>query len=66
MTLPPDRPRTSDVALMLFAVGMLIFGSPARALWANSGRNWLTPFGLWLLLLLVAAAAARTRKSDDS
>jgi len=50
---------------MLFAIGMLIFASPARALWANSGRHWLTAFGLWLLLLLVAAAAARTRKSDD-
>ena len=65
MTLPPDRPRTSDVALMLFGVGVLIFGSAARTLWANSERHWLTPFGLWLLLLVVAAAVARTRKSDD-
>jgi len=65
MTLPPDRPRTSDVALMLFAVGVLIFVSAARILWASPERHWLTPFGLWLVLLLVAGAAARTRKSDD-
>jgi len=50
---------------MLFAVGMLIFVSAARTLWASPERHWLTPFGLWLVLLLVAAAAARTRKSDD-
>ena len=50
---------------MLFAVGVLIFGSPARVLWANPERHWLTPFGLWLVLVLVAAAAARPRKSDD-
>jgi hypothetical protein len=65
MTLPPDRPRSSDVALLLLGVGLLIFVSPARALWANPERHWLTPFALWLLLIALTIAVSRRRKSHD-
>lgn len=65
MTLPPDRPRSSDVALLLFGVGLLIFVSPARVLWANPERHWLTPFALWLLLIVVAIGVSLRRKSHD-
>ena len=65
MTLPPDRPRSSDVALLLFGVGLLIFVSRARVLWANSERHWLTPFALWLLLIVVAIGVSLRRKSND-
>ncbi len=65
MTLPPDRPRSSDVALLLFGVGLLIFVSPARVLWANPERHWLTPFALWLLLIVVALGISLRRKRHD-
>jgi hypothetical protein len=65
MTLPPDRPRSSDVALLLFGVGLLIFVSPARVLWANPVRHWLTPFALWLLLIVVSIGVSLRRKSHD-
>src|SRR5260370_17844705 len=65
MTLPPDRPRSSDVALLLFGVGLLIFISPARVLWANPERHWLTPFALWLFLIVVATGFAFLSATPD-
>jgi hypothetical protein len=65
MTLPPDRPRSSDVALLLFGVGLLIFVSRVRLLWANPERHWLTPFALWLLLIVAAIGVFLRRKSND-
>lgn len=65
MALSPERNRTSDLALLVFGVGVLVLVSPARALWA-AGQHWWIPFGLWLALIAPAAWIGRRRKSRDA
>jgi len=65
MALLPERNRTSDLALLLFAVGTLALVSPARNLWA-AGRFWLLPFLLWLALIAAAAWIGRRRRGRDA
>lgn len=65
MALQPDRGRTSDLALLLFGVGLVIFVSRARIVWADGRKHWLLPFVLWLGLIALGAWAAWRRKSRD-
>ncbi len=65
MALLPERNRTTDLALLLFGVGVLVLVSPARNLWAT-GRAWFVPFALWLALIAAAGWIGRRKRSRDA
>ena len=65
MPLQPDRSRSSDLALLLFVICVVVFVSRARIWWADAHQPWLLPFGLWLGLIALGAWAAWRRKSRD-
>jgi hypothetical protein len=58
-----DRNRPSEVALLLFSVGAIVFVSRARFFWAT-GQNWLLPFALWLGLVGLAAWTTSWRRKS--
>jgi hypothetical protein len=58
-----DRNRPSEVALLLFSVGAIVFVSRARFFWAN-GQHWLLPFALWLALVVLAASTTSWRRKS--
>jgi len=60
MAAPSDpRTRIAEPALWLFGLGVLIFVSRARFVWANGAHGWLVPFALWLLLIVLGAVVNR-------
>jgi len=65
MPLQPERSRSSDLALLLFGIGVVVFVSRARIWWADAQQHWLLPFGLWLGLIALGGWAAWRRKSRD-
>jgi hypothetical protein len=56
---PPPGDRKRDISLLVFGVALLVFASPLRAVWADEGRPWYLPFGLWLLVTLLTYTATR-------
>jgi len=46
-------------AALIGGVGMLLYATPLRSLWAQPGSAWYLPFVLWALLIVAAAANAR-------
>jgi hypothetical protein len=60
MPTPADhRKRIVEPALWVFGLGVLIFASRARLMWAEGTRAWLWPFGLWLALIVIGAVVNR-------
>ncbi|HXX29893.1 MAG TPA: hypothetical protein VEJ89_04185 [Myxococcaceae bacterium] len=60
MATPPDpRARIAEPALWVFGVGVLVFATRARLVWADGAHGWLLPFGLWLALILLGAIVNR-------
>ena len=55
------------VALVVGGATLLAFGTPLRALWADSGRPWWTVYAIWgaaIAALAILAASARARSGD--
>lgn len=63
--LPPRFPISKELAVILGALLLLLFISPVADWWATQGRNWLTPYGLWLLVILGAMLMYRRDDSDE-
>ncbi len=49
--------REQERALLLFAVVVVLLGTPVRALWLQS---WWSPFAFWLGMIAVMALLHRT------
>jgi ribokinase len=62
----PSMPSLSDVEpLLVFGIAALLFATPLRLLWADSGRAWYLPFACWLVVnLLIFWAARRSRRHE--
>jgi len=56
---PAPRMRVVESALWVFGLGLLVFASRARLLWADGHHSWLWPFGLWAAVILVGAVINR-------
>jgi len=56
---PETRTRVVEPALWVFGLGLLVFVSRARLLWADGQHSWLWPFGLWAAIILVGAVVNR-------
>jgi len=56
---PAPRKRVVESALWVFGLGLLVFASRARLLWADGHHSWLWPFGLWAAVILVGAVINR-------
>jgi hypothetical protein len=63
--LPPRFPISKELAVILGALLLLLFISPVADWWATQGLNWLTPYGLWLLVILGAMLMYRRDDSDE-
>jgi hypothetical protein len=63
--LPPRFPISKELAVILGSLLLLLFISPAADWWATQGLNWLTPYGLWLLVILGAMLMYRRDDSDE-
>lgn len=46
-------------AALIGGVGVLLFATPLRALWAQPASAWYLPYLFWALLILAAAVNAR-------
>jgi hypothetical protein len=51
MAPPPDKSRSAEPALWVFAVALVLLLGPARALWAAPARGWLAPFIAWVVII---------------
>ena len=63
--LPPRFPISKELAVILGALLLLLFVSPAAGWWANPLFGWLVPYGLWLLVIAGAAFIYRRDDSDE-
>ena len=63
--LPPRFPISKELAVILGALLLLLFVSPAAGWWANPLLGWLTPYALWLLVILGALFIHRRDDSDE-
>jgi hypothetical protein len=59
---PEQRQRIVEPALWVFGVGLLVFVSRGRLVWASGTHSWLWPFVLWGAL--IALGAVVNRRSD--
>ena len=59
---PDNRTRAVEPALWVFGLGVLLFASRGRLLWAGGGHSWLWPFALWAALIVLGAVV--NRRSD--
>ena len=63
--LPPRFPISKELSVILGALLLLLFVSPVADWWAARGLNWMTPYGLWLLVILGAVLMFRRDDSDE-
>jgi hypothetical protein len=49
----------------VFGLGLIVFASPGRTLWASSERHWLLPFVLWFALIVLGALTQWRRQGRD-
>jgi len=63
--LPPRFPISKELAVILGALLLLLFVSPAAGWWANPRFGWLIPYALWLLVILGALFIHRRDDSDE-
>ena len=61
----PRFPISKELAVILGALLLLLFVSPAADWWAGAGLDWSTPFGLWLLVILIAMLIHRRDDVDE-
>jgi len=63
--LPPRFPISKELAVILGALLLLLFVSPAAGWWANPALGWLMPYALWLLVILAALFIHRRDDADE-
>lgn len=63
--LQPRFPISKELAVILGALLLLLFVSPAADWWANPAFGWLLPYALWLLVILGALFIHRRDDSDE-
>lgn len=66
MPTPPPGERSLDLSLLVFGIALLVFASPLRLVWADTGRPWYLPFALWLAVNLLVLWAARSSRSHEA
>lgn len=54
------------LAWLLCAVLLLAFGTPLRALWAQSGAPWWSAYAIWMLAILGLYLLERTSPREPS
>jgi hypothetical protein len=54
-----------EVALVVGALLLLLFVSPAADWWARASLPWITPYALWLLVILGALLIHRRDDRDE-
>jgi hypothetical protein len=61
----PPGERSRDLSLLVFGIAALLFATPLRLIWSDSGRPWYLPFAFWLVVnLLVWWVARATRRHE--
>lgn len=62
---PPRFPISKELAVILGALLLLLFISPAAGWWADPALGWLVPYALWLAVILGAVFIHRWDDSDE-
>lgn len=61
----PRFPISNELAIIIGAVLLMLFVSPAADWWAGANLHWTTPYGLWLLIILGALLINRWDDPDE-
>lgn len=63
---PPRFPISKEFSLILGALLLVMFISPAANWWARTGISWVTPYALWAIVILGAVLMHYRDDSDES
>ena len=63
--LPPRFPLSTELAVILGGLLLLLFVTPVAGWWATTSMGWMTPYALWLVVILGAALIHRKDDADE-